>query len=313
MLIFSEKFIARFVACALFTSVLAGTWDAWWHGAIGRETLFEPPHLLLYFSTLLAIVGGAVGYRKTKDKLWKRLALILFLVPLSAPFDELWHRIFGIEDLTSPLIVWSPPHLAILFSIIAAFVSLFPILQRDSDISAKRLFGGMTLAGILSLFLFFLSPVQPTAPWELLGFWGAIFTCFAMVSLMLISSKLLPGLGGATTMIVFFILISAIGFGEGQNPNIKTLPHDHAPSFLTVFSLLITALFVDLSRRVHMVVRGAAAGFLCAALFYPFATYFFQPEFQYGSKEVVITLISGIVGGILAGIFVRTDKVKSIK
>ena len=95
--------IIRIIAVALFVTVLAGMWDVWWHGAIGRETFWSPPHLLLYSSVLVAIISGLIGWKQTKKKEWRNLALVLLIVPLSAPFDELWHQIFGVEKVSSPL------------------------------------------------------------------------------------------------------------------------------------------------------------------------------------------------------------------
>lgn len=150
---YQQNLLTRLTVSALFIAVMAGAWDAWWHGAIGRETFWEPPHLLLYSAVIVAIVAGVYGWYKTREKIWRRLAIILALVPLSAPFDDMWHRIFGIEDISSPLIVWSPPHLVLVGAIAASFVGLLPLIRRDIDVTAQRFFGGLTLAAILNLLL----------------------------------------------------------------------------------------------------------------------------------------------------------------
>src|SRR3989338_10764476 len=168
----SSIFLGRLIATALFTAVLAGTWDAWWHGALGRESFWSPPHLLLYSSVFVAVFSGIYGYFQSKEKRWRNLAFILLLIPLSAPFDELWHRIFGVEDLSSPLIIWSPPHLAIVFSIIASMVLLLPVLRKDSK-EMQILFGSMIFAALHNLILFVLSQLEPEGAWHLLGFAGA--------------------------------------------------------------------------------------------------------------------------------------------
>src|SRR3989338_2451118 len=80
--------LGRVLAILLFVAVLAGTWDAWWHGAIGRDSFWEPPHILLYSSILLAVILGIYGYLQTKEKRWRTLALVLVLIPVSGPFDR---------------------------------------------------------------------------------------------------------------------------------------------------------------------------------------------------------------------------------
>lgn len=142
--------LSRTVATALFTAVAAGVWDAWWHAVLGRESFWSPPHLLLYTSILTAIGGGIYGWHLTKDKLWKRLAMALSLVLLSAPLDEWWHRTFGVETPQSLLIFWSPPHLILIGAILAAFVLILPILAKEEEVFAKRIFSGLSFAGILT-------------------------------------------------------------------------------------------------------------------------------------------------------------------
>jgi len=179
-----QSIIGRIIAVALFIAIIAGTWDAWWHGAIGRETLFEPPHLLLYSSVIVAIGLGIYGWIRSREKIWKRLAIILAIVPLSAPFDEIWHRIFGVEDLSSPFIVWSPPHVALILSTMIAIILLLPVLRKDTR-DAQILFGSMLFAGIMSLLFFLFSPIGPLGPWHLLGFFGA-----GMMSIIIIGPLL---------------------------------------------------------------------------------------------------------------------------
>lgn len=115
-----EVILTRFIISALFIAVLATVWDVWWHAFQGRDTLFEPPHNFLYLATVSAIIAGVYGWYKTREKVWRRLAIVLAAVPLSAPFDEFWHQLYGVENLSTPLIIWAPPHLALVAAIIIA-------------------------------------------------------------------------------------------------------------------------------------------------------------------------------------------------
>ncbi len=192
----SPTILTRGIASALFTAVIAGTWDAWWHGAIGRDSVFIPPHLLIYASTTIAIILGVYGWHTTRDAVWKKMAAILVIVPLTAPFDELWHRLFGIENISNPLIVWAPPHVALIGSLVIAFCLLLPLLKRDSNIMARQLFGAAIFAGILSLLSFLLAPIAPTGPWHLLGFWGAGIFAALYVAVLLKADQWMPERAG---------------------------------------------------------------------------------------------------------------------
>lgn len=294
--------LARIVASALFTAVLAASWDAWWHGAVGRDSFWEPPHLLLYSAIVIAIGTGIYGWRKTKDRLWGRLAIILSLILVAAPFDELWHRAFGVEDLSSPLIVWSPPHVVLILAILGSFILLLPVLKRDKDPVARRFFGAVTLAGVSHLLIFLFAPIYPTGGWQLLGFYGSAVIAFVIVLIYLKAFKWIKGLGAATLVALFILSLNTVGIGKTLAPGTVIAPHEHPPAWLLVFSFLLPAIFIDLSKGLPTWLRGAIAAFLWAGVLFGFSSFFFQPEFQYSLNQGLIAIIAATVGGSLAGI-----------
>ncbi len=296
--------LTRITSSALFTAVVAGTWDAWWHGALGRESFWSPPHLLLYFSVLTAIAFGVYGWYQTKEKIWKRLAFILLLVPVSAPFDEIWHRLFGIEDISSPFIVWSPPHLILIGAVIASFICLLPIIRRTEENEGQRFFGALAFAGILSLLFFLGTPLQPIGPYNLLGFWGVGFIAALIFGLLLIAQKWMPGMGGVTLVMFIFLTISAIGFGEKVAPHVVIQPHEHPPAWLIVFSFLIPAVFMDLAKRKSSLMNGIVAAFLWSVILYGFSSQFFDTQFQYGLIKTTIAILAASTGGLVAAYLV---------
>src|SRR3989338_4856149 len=296
----SSIILARAIAIALFTAVLAGTWDAWWHGALGRESLWSPPHLLLYSSVIVAVVFCIYGYYQFKEKRWRTLALVLLLVPLSAPFDELWHRIFGVEDLSSPLIIWSPPHLAIIFSLIASMVFLLPILRRDTK-EMQILFGSMIFSSLHNLILFVLSPLEPEGAWHLLGFAGAGIVAALMFGVILLAQRWIPSKGAAVFTSAFALMVTGIGFNEQIAEGVKILPHEHAPPFLLIFSMLAGAVALDLLSSKKEWIRGAVAAFLWAVILYGFAWMFFKPEFIYSMNQAVTAIVASVIGAALMG------------
>ena len=292
-------FFARIIIGSLFATVAAGTWDAWWHGALGRESFWSPPHLLMYSSVLVAIFVGWRAWYIFRDKLWRRSALVLSLIPLSAPIDDLWHRLFGVENIASPAIIWSPPHLLLIFGIIGTIAMILPILKQDEDRDAGRLFGSMSFGMILALLFFVAAPFEPIGPYHILGFWGAGIFAALLAGVFLLAGRWLPGLGGVTITATFFLLLSAIGFGEKISPNVIIEAHEHAPNWLTIFSVLAPASLLDLSKRLPPWTKGGVVGFLWALLFYGVASYFFDPQFQYSISQAVIAIIAGTIGGVL--------------
>jgi len=101
-------------------------WDIRWHLLIGRDSFWIAPHVMTYAGVTVGVllafgilaldtarawrgeavpdgvrVLGLTGTRGFHLAWWGMAVTIL-----AAPFDDLWHRLFGI-DVT----LWSPPHL----------------------------------------------------------------------------------------------------------------------------------------------------------------------------------------------------------
>ncbi|OGO67194.1 MAG: hypothetical protein A2Z37_16825 [Chloroflexi bacterium RBG_19FT_COMBO_62_14] len=138
------------IAVLKLLNLFGGIWDIQWHLAIGRDSLWIPPHLLVIvaFVSGVCLVTWMIAYETHLTRSGEHLADTIRLGPIYAPlgffgvfvgyaaallsggFDELWHRMFGI-DVT----LWSPPHLAIMFSTMIVDYSLLIGLS----VSARRM------------------------------------------------------------------------------------------------------------------------------------------------------------------------------
>lgn len=302
-----ETLLARFVASSLFTAVIAGTWDAWWHGVIGRESFWIPPHLLLYVSTMSAVGAGVYGWYKTKERLWRNLAIVLLLVPAAAPFDELWHRIYGIESTASPIIVWSPPHLVLIGAIILASILVLPIIFKDEDKVGRHFFAGLSFAAILALTNFLSAPLNPIGPYHLMGFWGVWLETLFFTFILLAARKKLEGSASATHIVLIFTVLFSIGFSHGAASLVSNIPtHEHAPLWLMIFGMLLPAVTLDLfHKKLPYPLLGGIMGLLLNGIIYYFAHFYFKPEFQYGLNDAATATFIGVAAGILAGMITK--------
>lgn len=125
--------IDTFRRAALWTLLAAKLWGGWgvswdfqWHVLIGRDSPWIPPHLMTYSAVVaaVAISLGALGREtclaragRLVPNSFRILGLVgtrgmhlawwgTALAVLSAPVDDAWHRLFGLDPT-----VWSPPHL----------------------------------------------------------------------------------------------------------------------------------------------------------------------------------------------------------
>lgn len=138
------------VALLKLFNFIGGAWDIQWHVAIGRDSLWIPPHLMVVaaFVSGLAIVVVMIAYETGLTLAGQVLPHTARLGALRAPgayfgilfgyaaallagvIDELWHRAFGIDAT-----LWSPPHLLIMLATMVVDYSLMFGIAR----SAQRL------------------------------------------------------------------------------------------------------------------------------------------------------------------------------
>lgn len=302
---FTPRFLARAIATSLFTTVLAGEWDVWWHVTIGRNTFWEPPHMLIYGSVTLAILLGIIGYLKTKAPAWKRIAIFLIIVPFLAPLDNLWHEWFGVENLTSPFVVWALPHVLLIAAVATALILTLPLLRKEeNNEEARRMFGAMIFAALLNLGIIIAIPLNPIGPYHLLGFFGSAFTAFLISFIFLSSEKWIGGFAPAFLTLAFYFVLYLAGV-EGRepiNPNIISNPHSHIPAWLAVFAYLAPVAFMSISDRFQAPFRGLMIGFLWGYVLYSFASTFFEPALMYGTAQAVEAVLSAAVGGAIGAI-----------
>lgn len=244
-----QFFLIRLIAVSLFAAVMGGSWDTWWHVAVGREGFWVPPHLILYGGVLISLLASLYAWYITRYKAWKKLSLFLILIPLAGPIDEIWHRIFGVENLASPLILWSPPHLLLIFAITFSLFALLSLIRLDENLASKTLFSNLVYTLILGILNILLIPTYPLGAYHVFGFWGAGVFSAVFIGVLLFSGLRDRSFAGATLITAFFLLIQAVAFGHKELSWIIIQPHDHSPSGLIVFSFLAAALILDLTSR----------------------------------------------------------------
>ncbi|MGO9454310.1 MAG: hypothetical protein ACLQDV_25175 [Candidatus Binataceae bacterium] len=128
-------------------------WDISWHISIGRDTVWTPPHLLIYLCCFIAaIAGSAAIFVQTKSSNLKNQSghLILvcglkgrlgafiavhgaFAMVLSAPFDNWWHQAYGLD-----VRILSPPHVVLLLGMAEVCVASIVTLKELSSTASVR-------------------------------------------------------------------------------------------------------------------------------------------------------------------------------
>jgi hypothetical protein len=172
--------------------IAGGSWDAAYHTRFKVDTFFSPPHLVIYGGILgtmlvgLAVLAIIMVERRARGDwiglLARRPLLVLPLLAnlgflATGPFDDLWHRAFGRDQLTP----WTVPHAILLLNLAATAVAVAGLalwlrapdpagdLAPPADRSSQRRAGIMLFVG-LSMVITHMWPF--VAEWEHGGSFG---------------------------------------------------------------------------------------------------------------------------------------------
>jgi len=299
----NKNFSIYALAFGLVITAFGASFDAWWHVSQGRESFFVLPHLFIYGGVIASMLFSLLLAKTTHQKIWKWIFSALLIIPLTAPFDELWHRIVGAEQIESVLIVWSPPHIALFAAAILAMVLFMNVLKKERDIVSERITGSLILASLFNLLFIILVPFFPLGPHHLFGFWGAGVIAFIFTVTALASNYLFPGVASATTTALFFILFHTIVADANIYGNAESRIYGHLPNWVLILSYTIPAAWIDISKKWSLYLRVVVASLLWSAIFFGFANEYLGADFRFPSFNFYQALIASAFGGIFAGMF----------
>jgi hypothetical protein len=302
-----SKIFTRVIPLAALGMSVGLLWDAWWHLAVGRDQFWIPPHLTLYLCLAVLLVVSFTAWRKTKVSAFRALFFITLLFPLTGVLDELWHEIFGVENLISPIVVWSPPHLLILASLIAFTLYARQIVAYEEDSTLKWFMHSTLFASFLGFLLIFVMPFFPLGSYHVIGYWGAGIIMFVYAAVTLYIGKNIPQTGTVILVTIIFMMLLVIGPPGAAHPapGLIINPSPHIPPWVFIYSFIVPALFLEIAYRWNAIAKGAVAGLLGGAIFYFAARFFIDMQYFYGIREIAIALFSSTVGGFLAGLFAQ--------
>lgn len=129
-------------------------WDADWHTRVGRDGFWTPPHWVFYTTVAacgilclgMVVLETFLYYRRYPGFTKETTTPILFfrgpvgfalagfglaIMLFSAPLDDYWHRLFGID-----VKVWAPFHVMLLLGIIMANVGILYLFA--SEVTRRR-------------------------------------------------------------------------------------------------------------------------------------------------------------------------------
>lgn len=291
-------FLSKLITISLFVAVTALMWDGWWHVSLGRETFWLPPHLFLYGAAIIATLAGLYGLYRNRSKAWRNLFIVLLLIPASAPFDNWWHNHFGVENFSTPWIMWSPPHLVLFTALILSLAFLLSFINKY-ETDTRSLFGSLVFAFILAVLLGITSPVYPLGPYKLLSFWGGGIVAGTFVGMLVIVSGWVNSKNGTLITGLAFTALYLVQMPIKISPIIEIPPFPFPPGWVVVFSAVIIAVLIDTLKKHSAFLYGSLAGLAYGAIVYGLSRYFIEPQFWYSNRDIAIALLTSLAGGIV--------------
>jgi len=302
----SVTFLLNLLAVSAFFATAGFWWDGWWHVAIGRDSFWNPPHIVEYAHIMLVILASATLYRKTKQKIYLGVFVSIVISITMGVGDVVWHLFVPFEDLRSPLVIWAPPHLISLLAGLAAIGFLtHGLIAKHVASDTISLFRIVLLSGaIMGMINLLVFPFQPFGWYKILGFWGAGVATFVVVVYLLYLAHTLPKTGILTLSMM--LLLVFLGFKAQQVSDIvAVLPHANVPRWLHFFAVIPSVIWVDFIdvRKYRIPILGGMMGLTTYIIYMIFWNFIQSSEFPHAREEAWILLIAASLGGVCAGLF----------
>lgn len=165
-------FVLLIAAAGAVSMPFGAYWDIAFHSESGRESFWSAPHLLIYGGILLsltALVAAMFATRSSRGLIataWgsrpmRAAAIGMMLVLGSAPADELWHALFGLD-----VSVWSPPHAVLIGGATTALLGLAAIPASGPPPVVIAIRAAMLAASLLAFNVFLAESEFPVPAWH---------------------------------------------------------------------------------------------------------------------------------------------------
>ncbi|HVH30042.1 MAG TPA: hypothetical protein VNA31_00045 [bacterium] len=304
--------VHRLAASATLVTLAGLYYDGWWHGTFGRHSFWILPHRVIYGG--VGLTAAVILLRWVLDRQagrvfapgYRVLTVAVGLTVLAAPFDDLWHRAFGVEPPTSILSFWSPPHLTGSLSAIVGGLGVLSTMVQEGG--SRRFPGAMIfqMVGVIGFATFALIPFEPTSLYQVGGVLGPVPIVLVLVGLRVMAVAVVHRPGTATALAL--ILTPLVAF-LSRAPR----PDTHFVAPLLFVGILALAAFsaaavLDLLflRRPHGATDrntlgrwGAAYTTVFTLLFYPAANAVLRSGWS--ALEIAIMIAAAIPSGYGAG------------
>lgn len=272
--------------CAAIT--LGLLWDISWHASIGRDTVWTPAHVTIYIGALLAGLSGAWGVaRATLARSPAAVAIWGLRAPLgdwvkvwgsaamlaAAGFDAWWHQAYGLD-----LGILTPAHTCLATGMIAVHAGAMLDAAPRHQVRRVLVFVAGTLLLLLATLL-----IEVSYPNRQRGAAFYQLACAAFPAVLVAVSRALEDRWAAIRAAAVYTGLSlamlwVLPLFPAQPLLAPILnPVEHMWPGLFPLLLLFPAMAIDLLRRRHVALLGAAFLAVLLAVQWPMSGFLLSP------------------------------------
>lgn len=281
-------------------AVVAGLdWDVAWHILLVRESMWQPPHMVMYIAVSVATMLSVYGWWHTRDHIFRKLVIVLFAVPFAAIFDEMWHIVFGEDDMSNIWMALSPPHVMVLLTYIYSAYLVLSGLERVSKNTLQRICKVCAIAVIMNCVLLMALPFDPLHFYSGEVVWTAWVVPCCIFWMMLYTKKRVDLYWSSVCLAVVHLLLTRFSL-PANAPGLIVFPYKEPTVWIGYTAYITSAIFMDVSSAYSNTIRTTMAGLLFGSILYGFSFPLLQPEFAYPLNLGVIYIVSAGFGGFLS-------------
>ena len=305
----NESVIKYGIALCLFAAMTGLNWDVAWHILLVRESMWQPPHLVMYVFVGIAIMLGILGWVSTRSPLWRKIAIALFGIPTAICLDELWHIFFFEEEITSIWMTLSPPHLLVLETFIYTAYILCHSFKDKKSMFGQLCMQACTIAIILNCLLVITMPMDTLRHFHGERVFAAWIVPFVYTSILFFTHDTMRYKWSALLVTLFYISLAAFSF-PANSPGMIIMPYEQPILWISITMYVVTAVIFDCVRQQPNYIKGSIVGLTFGLILYGFSFWLLQVEYQYSIQHLFFYIFSTMIGGLVAAV---TDNVRRQK
>lgn len=301
----NESIVKYGIILCLYAAMTGLNWDVAWHILLVRESMWQPPHIVMYVFVSIAISLGILRWMSTRSPLWRKIAIALFGIPTAIGLDELWHIFFFEEEITSIWMTLSPPHLLVIATFVYTAYLICQSFEYKTSTFRTLCFQACTIAIILNCLLTITIPMDTLRHFHGERIYTAWVVPFVFTSVFYFARNATRYKWSALFVVIIYISLAAFSF-PANSPGMIIMAYDQPIYWISISAYLLASICFDCVPTTNRIVRGGISGCIFGCTLYVSSYLFVSKEYVYPFFFALLYILQASIGGMIAGYIARS-------